>query len=166
MLGNVEPKGKAARPSYVEWGLACLLVLVGCFAVYCAVSALMKTPPKPKMEWPNTTAPVKEDKWAGGAMGINNLMYKKEEVSPGKWQWVIDRKSMAVTAKLETHRRNLYWALRSRVLTEKEMDEVTQYGDTLNIEQMVPYRAEEKMKELNDALLQQQRLRSAVRKVK
>lgn len=52
------------------------------------------------------------------------------------------------------------WALRSRVLTEQEMARVADYGDSLNIEPWVSYNAAEKAKELNDALLQQFRLRA------
>lgn len=87
--------------------------------------------------------------------------YKRSEVSPGRWQWVVDEDAMEASRRYETRRRNLYWALRSRVLSEEEMAEVGRWGDRLNIEPMVSYSAPEKARELNDALLQQFRLRAA-----
>lgn len=94
-------------------------------------------------------------------MNVNGIPYKKAEVEPGKWQWVVDEDSARLMAEEEAHRRGLYWALRSRVLTEDEMKEVDRYGDSLNIEMMVSYNEGEKKRELNDALLQQFRLRRA-----
>jgi hypothetical protein len=119
--------------------------------------------PKPKYEWPDMAPPDKSNPyWEGNLnMNVNGVQYKGAEVSPGKWQWVIDDGAMKQMADMEAHRRALFWALRSRVLTDDEMREVTQYGDGLNIDTGMPYYAADKAKELNEALLQQQRLRLA-----
>lgn len=60
-------------------------------------------------------------------------------------------------------RRSLFWALRSRVLTEVEMAEVARLGDNLNRYYGEPYNETEKMRQLNDAILQQFRLRAVAR---
>jgi hypothetical protein len=60
----------------------------------------------------------------------------------------------------------LFWALRSRVLTLAEMEEVEQHGDSLNIVPCWPYMKSDKDRELNDALLQQFRLRMAAERAK
>lgn len=56
-------------------------------------------------------------------------------------------------------RRDLFWALRSRVLTDEEMQEVSRHGTYLNVEMGQSYRPEEKLAELNAALLTQAILR-------
>jgi hypothetical protein len=116
-----------------------------------------------KNEWPNTTAPDKTNPYweRNNNMNCNGTQYKKAEVEPGKWQWIVDEAAMNYLAEIEKHRRDLYWALRSRVLTDAEMLEVEGYGDRLNIQPMVSYNAEEKKREMNDALLQQFKLRLA-----
>jgi hypothetical protein len=118
---------------------------------------------KRKHTWPNTDPPDKSDPhWKfNNNLNCNGTPYRKEEVAPGQWQWVVDQKIMKLTADRERHRRDLYWALRSRILTDDEMKEVEQYGDYLNIEPMVSYSSDEKKRELNDALLQQFKLRLA-----
>jgi hypothetical protein len=64
--------------------------------------------------------------------------------------------------KEEKHRCALYWALRSRVLTIAEMEEVESYDYHLAVEPMQSYNREEKMDEFNAALLQQFKMRLAV----
>lgn len=114
-----------------------------------------------KYEWPDTDPP---DEFGGGVLNINGIQYKKAEVSPGHWQWVMDDEAMKHFGERDRHRRDLFWALRSRILTDTEMDEVARYGDDLNIESFVPYSPQEKMREMNDALLQQFKLRAAAKR--
>lgn len=111
-----------------------------------------------KYEWPNCEPP-REDGMGCQAMSDGRTQFKKEEVSPGKWQWMPDREAMQAMFDREQHRRDLFWALRSRVLTNAEMAEVSSYGDQLNIECGVSYMPGEKSIELNAALLQQFRIR-------
>lgn len=92
-------------------------------------------------------------------MNCNGINYHKVEVLPGKWQWVVNEEAERRQHEHNQHRKDLYWALRSRILTDEEMDEVAQYGDSLCIEPMVSYYPAEKKQELNDALLQQFRMR-------
>ncbi len=71
--------------------------------------------------------------------------------------------------KLEERREELYWAIRTRVLTDAEMKEVVDMGIGLCIRMVVRpdgmssygggYSELEKIKELNEALLQQFKLR-------
>ena len=63
----------------------------------------------------------------------------------------------------ERRKHDLYFALRTRVLTDEEWEEVVRYGDQLNIKNMVSYYPSEKTIELNDAYLQQFKLRRAAR---
>jgi hypothetical protein len=117
---------------------------------------------KPKYEWPDTEPIDKSDPYweLNNNLNANGTQYKKEEVSPGKWQWVVDQKIMQWKAEQAARRHALFWALRSRVLTDDEMKEVTQYGTQINIDEMVPYYEADKARELNDALLQQAKLRA------
>lgn len=82
----------------------------------------------------------------------------------GKCQWQMNREETQRVQGEEQHRKDLYWALRSRVLTDAEMAEVAQYGADLNINDGETYNADEKARELNDALLQQYRLRLSAQK--
>jgi len=61
-------------------------------------------------------------------------------------------------------KRDLAFALVSRVLTTKEMEQVKNYGIDLYTQDMVPYNDLEVTKKLNDALLQQFKLRIAAEK--
>ena len=87
---------------------------------------------------------------------MNGIQYKKAEVSPGKWQWVVDERTMKYMVEWNNHRRELFEALSSRVLTDAEMKEVQSYGLHLNIEPNVSYSPEDKARELSNALQVQQ----------
>lgn len=63
-----------------------------------------------------------------------------------------------------THWRKLWFALRSRVLTAKEMEEVEQLGTTLFTREGVSYNEAEQEKILNDALFTQFKMRLAAEK--
>jgi len=89
-------------------------------------------------------------------MNVNGTQYKKAEVSPGKWQWVVDEKAMKDMVERDNHRRELFAALSSRVLTDAEMKEVQSYGSNLNLEWNVPYYPEQKAQELSNVLQMQQ----------
>lgn len=116
--------------------------------------------PKPKYTWPDTDAPDKSDKdWVNSNLNVNGTQYIKKEVSAGHWQWVVDEKAMKSLAEFENHRRQLWDALTTRVLTAAEMKEVAQFGSTINIEPMVSYSEQEKANELRAALITQEALR-------
>jgi hypothetical protein len=120
---------------------------------------------KTKYVWPDCPPIDKTDPhWElNNNCNFNGVQYRKVEVSPGEWQWKVNEELHSRIRKEETHRSSLYWALRSRVLTEEEMAEVERYGDRLNIQNGVSYTAEAKARELNNALLQQFRLREIAR---
>lgn len=113
---------------------------------------------KPKREWPDTDPPREGE--FGGNLNVNGTQYRKQEVVPGRWQWVVDEKAMRWLEEREAKRRALFWALRSRVLSEEEMAEVTRQGRRLNVDLNVSYREDDKASELNAALLQQAKLRA------
>jgi hypothetical protein len=58
------------------------------------------------------------------------------------------------------------WLLRTRVLTDGEMEEVEKYGEYLNIDEAVSYSLNEKSLELNSLFLQQFKLRTTARLAK
>src|SRR3984885_5981848 len=112
---------------------------------------------KPGYIWPDCPPPDEKCQYLG--CNINGINYKQSEVSPGRWQWIVNEEAEKYAREQEARRTNLYWALRSRVLTDEEMAEVETYGRYLNIQPMTPYSAHEKELDLNAALLQQFRLR-------
>lgn len=67
-------------------------------------------------------------------------------------QWIANR---------EREREDLWWALRTRLLTDDEMKQVRGWGDRLNVALATPYNGSEKRKELNDALANQAMLQMA-----
>lgn len=119
--------------------------------------ALRETCKKPEYVWPDCPPPDEKRQYLG--CNINGINYKPSEISPGCWQWVVNEEAEKRIRDEEAHRANLYWALRSRVLNDEEMAEVERYGSSLNIQLMVSYSPHEKEMELNNALLQQFRLR-------
>lgn len=116
---------------------------------------------KPELEWPNTTAPDTTDPYweFNNNMNINGVMYYKVEMTPGNWQWVENIAANEAIANYNNRKRYLMQALQSRILTDAEMNEVNSHGRDLNIYNMEPYQEEQKQRELNEALLQQHRLR-------
>lgn len=111
-------------------------------------------------QWPNTTAPDKTDPYweFNNNMNANGTPYKKVEVSPGKWEWRVDEVSLKASHDYDAHKRQIYKALRTRVLSDAELQEALDYGDYLNVEPMVGYTEAEKSKELNDAFVTQHKL--------
>lgn len=86
--------------------------------------------------------------------------FKQEKVSLGKCQMVEDVEEEKQTAEENQHRHNLWQALQTRALTNKEMKEVLDYGDMINMEPMQPYMEDAKQKERDEAFLQQARLQA------
>jgi hypothetical protein len=66
----------------------------------------------------------------------------------------------------DTKRRELYWALRSRIITNDEMKQVEELGVNLVIATGEGFFRLEKERELNDALLQQFRMRIEAERAK
>lgn len=93
-------------------------------------------------------------------MAVNGVAYK---CTTGRG-WVLDEDAMKAMAKEQEHERRLRFALVSRVLTNAEMGEVESLGFHLFTQPMTPYQEAEVMREFNDALLQQFRLRIAAGK--
>lgn len=113
------------------------------------------------MEWPNTTPSDRHISYSDG-----HTQYKKAEVKPGQWQWVVDEEAMKSMREEADHKRKLYQALRTQLLTDTELQEALDYGDYLNTENMVPYDPTEKAKQLNDAFVTQHRFALQARKAK
>lgn len=59
----------------------------------------------------------------------------------------------------EQRRRDLYWALRTRILTPEEMEEVRQRDYLLAVQLGVPFYEKDKREEFNNALLMQYKMR-------
>jgi hypothetical protein len=120
----------------------------------------------PKPTWPDTTPIDKDDPFwdLNNNLNVNGTCYKKEEVEPGRWQWVVNEEAERLSREYENHKADLWWALRTRVLSDEEMQEVRSYGDFLNVRPMVSYNAEEKRRELDNALANQAMLQIAAMK--
>lgn len=117
----------------------------------------------PKYTWPDTSPIDKSDPYwkFNNNLDSNGTQYMKAEVSPGKWQWVVDQAAMDSVAQMETHRRELFHALTTRVMTDDELKEAASYGASLNIEMGVSYYADQKQQELSRAFTVQQMLRTS-----
>lgn len=109
-----------------------------------------------ELSWPNASPP---DSPGIIGLNINGTPYHRVEVSKGKWIWEEDFEATKIIQDDNNRRRELMRLLQSRVLTKKEMDEVTSRGRDLNIYNGEPFNEAEKQRELNEALLQQFRLR-------
>src|SRR5216684_8049853 len=73
---------------------------------------------------------------------------------PGNTDWRAD------IERRQEHRRDLWFALQTRRLSDEEMKEVQQYGKLLNIEDGVAYYEREKTAELQRALFFQAGVRA------
>jgi hypothetical protein len=114
--------------------------------------------PKPEYEWPNVAPPKAGQSY--GSLSDGSHQYKVSEVSPGKWQWVVDTDAEEFIARMDAKRRALFNALTRRPLTDDELKEAAAYGSSLNIENNVSYYANEKQQELTRAFAVQQMLRA------
>ncbi len=128
------------------------------------ISNGVKTPPLPKKKRAIVDAQGKEwPECVPSMYGGSSDGYRQYKCSAGG-RVVVDEEAMKAVAQYEQHRRDLVWALRSRVLTDGEMKEVEQAGSQLLTQQMVSYRQEEVDRQFNDLILQQFRLRIAANK--
>jgi len=127
------------------------------------MSLFPKRTPAIEHKWPDTAPPDKSSPYweFNNNLNINGTPYRKEEVEPEKWQWIVDEASLKRQREWEQERRDLWWALRSRLLTDEEMEEVKRQGSWLNVEPMQSYNRTEKAMELTDALHKQALLRLA-----
>lgn len=80
----------------------------------------------------------------------------KDEQARAQRDW--ENRTAQYFAKLEQRKIEIWHALQSRLLTDKELDEAIKYGDDINIGNG-SYRAEDKQKERLNAFLFQYRLR-------
>lgn len=63
--------------------------------------------------------------------------------------------------RYEARKGELWQALQTRIVTDEEMEEILAYGDSINVQPMVPYKENEKARARGDAFVTQQRLRFA-----
>lgn len=126
----------------------------------------MKLLGKPAYTWPDTSPIDKTDPyWEGNNnVNFNGTHYKKKEVAPGKWRWVINEKIESMLREHQKEKDDLLWALKTRVLSAEEMDLVRTYGTSLVIRPMQSYKESDKQAEFDAALLQQFYIRLAVEK--
>jgi hypothetical protein len=105
-------------------------------------------------QWPDTTPPDKTDKYweLNNNLNVNGVQYLKKEVSPGKWQWVVDDDAMKSMADYEQKRWELFSAIGTRKLTHEELMGV---DPLLGAQPMTPYFPCEKYAEIYDLLVKQ-----------
>lgn len=72
-----------------------------------------------------------------------------------KGQWVEDVEAEDYLANMEHHKDDLVWALRTRVLNPKELDEVRAYGSDLLLHPGQTFYRQDIEKEFNDLMLTQ-----------
>lgn len=115
---------------------------------------------KPEYKWPDCAPIDKSDPYweFNNNMNCNGINYLKKEVEPGRWQWAENEEANRQQLEYEKRKRSLFFALQTRLLTPEEEAEALGHGTSLNIENMVPYREEDKQRELQDAWFQQRRL--------
>jgi hypothetical protein len=120
---------------------------------------------KPKHKWPDCDPVDKSDPYweFNNNLNINGVNYLKREVAPGRWQWVENEEANRRQWERECRKMELFHALWTRALTQPEEEEAISHGDALNIQNCVPYRAEEKQRELHNAWFQQRRLQMLAR---
>jgi hypothetical protein len=111
------------------------------------LTATSSTDPKPKRE-----CDPEHD------LGRTDGRYQYECSPEGKW--VENVVLSTALAKVEEHKAQLAWALRSRVLTDEEMGEVATQGSWLLIPDGVSFYQADVDRQFNEALLQQFRLRA------
>lgn len=125
--------------------------------------------PRPANEkvWPDTDAPDKSNPYweFNNNINSNGVQYHKVEVSPDKWQWIVDEPAMKSLRDEEAHKTALWRALTTRVLTEAELKEVGSYGSYLNVPSNTSYDPSQKLQELHNALLIQQMLRGQPKEI-
>lgn len=134
-------------------------------AVVCSLLGLMCGPSQPQSAESIFDCRTNQPE-IGMGRSDGSFQYKTVEVSPGKCKWVINEDAMKASADRETHRQNLVTAMRSRLLTADEMQEVTQLGLVLVTPTGIPYIEADKQRELNDLYFQQFRFRAEAERSK
>ena|ERR1700690_3575720 len=128
-----------------------LFLLAGtCYAQSC------KPKPASKPGALSKSAPECQDGWSEGGTFV------PMKCENGKW--IVDVVTLNYYAKENKHRQELYFAMRSRLLSVKEMQEVSTLGEFL-VRPLCPYACsddpDEYRRAFNDALLQQFKIRVA-----
>jgi hypothetical protein len=127
------------------------------FNVFCVLLAACSTRQTQQKSTPKkvpATAKKECDPKNSGRYGDGYGFYK----CSAEGKWVIDKEEMEFWAKYEGRKHELVWALRSRVLTVKEMEEVQQYGTSLLTHNMQSYFQADVEKSFDELLAQQFRL--------
>ena len=130
---------------------------------------LIGAPPEEKYEWPYQRPPkddAERETYKSWVCGNGWSQFKLEEYEPGKWKWVVDVAAQKAAWRREKEREDLLWALKTRVLTEKEMRAVRQYDYHLCIGMSGSFMSEsfserEKRAEFDRALAMQTALQRA-----
>jgi len=94
--------------------------------------------------------------WRGMARSTSGFrQYRVVKVARDRCEWRRDRLSEREFARREHSRRDLFHALKTRVLTDDELRRVAEYGTSINVEYMTQYSEETKAAELQAALRMQ-----------
>ncbi len=157
-----------------------LILLIPCFGYSQAAKGPQKAAPKitfdaqkcDETKDASQPEPLKPETWSGlRAMSINGLPYKLQKVAENCFIWVPDTDAIArqreADIKENARKDELWLALRTRVLTAKEWDEVVALGEYLLIHLhggMGSGNFVELERRLNEAYLQQFKLRMAAEK--
>ncbi len=156
-----------------------LILLIPCFGYSQAAKGPQKAAPKitfdaQKCDETKDIAPepLKPETWSGlRAMSINGLPYKLQKVAENCFIWVPDveasQRQLEAEAKENARKDELYLALRTRVLTVKEWEEVVALGEYLLVHfhgGTASGNFVELERRLNEAYLQQFKLRMAAEK--
>jgi hypothetical protein len=139
----VAVEGRAMTRLTLAFGL--LLMLAGC-------AEATDVPQSVSCEWRGKS-------WGGSGTHI----YRIVKVSRDRCEWRRDYRAERESRRLDQQRRDLFRALSTRVLTDDELQQVARYGSSINIENMQPYRAEEKLAELQVAMQMQLILQARAR---
>jgi hypothetical protein len=107
-----------------------------------------------------TPDPLMKDGIISIGSNVNGRNYKRAEVSPGKWEWVPNEEADRRVNERENERLNMFAALTTRVVTEKELSEILKIGWQITVRNMVSYREGDKVREFNQALATQRELRA------
>lgn len=88
--------------------------------------------------------------------------YYQTDATPNQADFLagFQREVEAMKVRDAKEKADLYTALRTRVLSKEEFEKAQSMGLYLVLEEMIPYDLEEKQRELDEAFLQQARLRA------
>ena len=134
----------ADKPTTSSSGVVKLFVLA--LATALPLAAQTKSPAHVSGTIKQAVKPVERDcrKELILETGVGNTLYMCDSTT-GKM--VEDIKGEEEVEKRDEHRREIFRALQTRVLTEAEMKEALDYGQSINIENETPYFAADKDRE-------------------